>query len=208
MGHPAPSLCCWVGSLRLHIPGALLCVPFLKRAERQASRLLLLGRKYQHPSSKGQVLLSGSLSYLLLQLRDGPLHLYTNRGLSRAGTGQDTSCSTVASLPQGAVYPLTSHPGSSWSGDAPAQFSETLMGQTLCPWLSAHQTMVETRQRNYLPRVSYLWESHETHVPCISDFVLPTVPSFKKNAIPRIVYQRVALEILIPFYSLYSHSRN
>lgn len=108
------------------------------------------------------------------------LHLHANGGLSRAGTGQDTSCSTVASLPQGAVYLLNSHPGSSCSGDAPAQFSETLMGQTLCSWLSAHQTMVETRQRNCLPRVSYLWESHETHVPCIPDVFLPTIPSFLK----------------------------
>lgn len=134
------------------------------------------------------------------------LHLHANGGLSRAGTGQDTSCFTVASLPQGAVYLLNSHPGSSCSGDAPAQFSETLMGQTLCPWLSAHQTMVETRQRNCFPRISYLWESHETHVSCIPDFVLPTVPSFFLNAIPRIVYQRLALEIPMPFSSLYSHS--
>lgn len=166
-----------MGSLCLHTPGALLCAPFLKRAERQASRPLL-GRKYQHPSSKACP--SKRLTQLSPAAAQGwpSLHLYANGGLCRPGTGQDTSCSTVALLPQGAVYLLNSHPGSSWSGDAPAQFSDTLMGQTLCPWLSAHQAMVETRQRKYLPRVSYLWESHETRVPCVPDFVLPTVPGF------------------------------
>lgn len=41
------------------------------------------------------------------------------------------------------------------------------------------------RQRTYLPRVSYLWESRETPVPHIPDFVpLPLL----KNAIQRIVF--------------------
>ena len=76
----------------------------------------------------------------------------------------------------------------------------------LC-WVSGIEQCWKPQQRDYLPGVGYLWESWETHTPHIIFLVcLPCTPPHLKNAIQRIVFQIITLEILIPFYSLHSHS--
>lgn len=136
-----------------------------------------------------------------------PLSTHTPTG-DRTETGWARAppavfCRTVGSLWHGVLQPLESHPGPSL-GDGPRSSRETLLGH--CPWLSALSHGRNPGQTERSPTVSRVWESWETHVAHIPGFVFFVPPPLKKNAIQRIVFQRIALEILIPFYSLHSHS--